>query len=535
MNGHTETRNYKVPFLVTLAICIALFAGLALMWWHAGRVSQRSSTETQGQARAATDASHASDAFAPTSPAQEPAALAPVQLTPQRMQSIGVKLGTVEYRNVSDEIRATGNVDMDETRLAYIQTRFPGWVRKVYADATYRYIRKGEALFTIYSPDLVTTEQEYLLARQNQQKLENSAVGGVSAGAASLVDAARQRLAQWEVPESEISKLEATGKAITELTFNSPVSGYITEKNVLPNMYVQPETKLYTVADLSSVWVYAQVFQNDLGKVRPGEQAQITVDAYPGAIFSGRVEQILPQVDMTTRTARVRLVLANPGLKLKPGMYVNVALKTPLGRALVVPVAAVFQSGTRQIVFVNQGEGRLEPREIQTDGRVGDQVIIAKGLKANESIVTSANFLIDSESQLQAATGAFVPPPPGAGGAAAMNNQGAAESAQANIELSTEPAPPHKGNNIFRVKLTNKDGSPITGAQVAVIFYMAAMPAMGMAAMKTSVNCTETASGIYEGRGELDSGGSWQVTMQAQKNGQTLALKQFTVNAEGGM
>jgi Cu(I)/Ag(I) efflux system membrane fusion protein/cobalt-zinc-cadmium efflux system membrane fusion protein len=535
MNEHTETRNYKAPFLITLAICILLFAGLALMWWYNGRISQRG-TAAQSLAQPATDASNASDAFAPTAAAQETAALAPVQLTPQRMQSIGVKLGTVEYKHVSDEIRATGNVDMDETRLAYIQTRFPGWVRKVYADATYRYIRKGEALFTIYSPDLVTTEQEYLLARQNQQKLENSAVGGVSAGAASLVDAARQRLAQWEVPENEISKLEATGKAITDLTFNSPVSGYITEKNILPNMYVQPETKLYTVADLSTVWVYAQVFQNDLGKVRPGEQAQITVDAYPGAIFSGRVEQILPQVDVTTRTARVRLVLANPGLKLKPGMYVNVALKTPLGRALVVPAAAVFQSGTRQIVFVNQGEGRLEPREVQTDGRVGDEIIIVKGLKANESIVTSANFLIDSESQLQAATGAFVPPPPGAGGAAAMNNrEGAAESVQANIELSTEPAPPHKGNNIFRVKLTNKDGSPITGGQVTVIFYMSAMPAMGMAAMKTTVNCAEKANGVYEGSGELDSGGSWQVTLQAQKKGQTIALKQFTVNAEGGM
>jgi len=182
-------------------------------------------------------------------------------------------------------------------------------------------------------------------------------------------------------------------------------------------MYAEPSTKLYTVADLSRVWVYAQVFQDDLGRIKPADTAQITVDSYPGRTFSGQIEEILPQVDMTTRTVRVRLVMSNTGLKLKPGMFVNVDLKTSLGRQLVVPASAVFQSGTRQLVFVNHGNGSLEPKEIAIGPRVGDDFVVLKGLKAHESIVTSASFLIDSESQLQAAAGSFVPPPPGAGAA----------------------------------------------------------------------------------------------------------------------
>jgi RND family efflux transporter MFP subunit len=461
------------------------------------------------------------------------APLVPVQLTPERLQSIGVRIGTVEYKQLSDDIRATGTVDINERLLSYVQVRFPGYIRQVFANATYQYVRKGEPLFTIYSPDLVATQQEYLLARQNQKTLSASAVDGVASGAESLSVAAEQRLEQWEVPESEIAKLKETGKPVTELTINSPVAGYITERNALPNMYAEPSTKLYTVVDLSRVWVYAQVFQDDVGRVRPGDTAQITVDSYPGRTFSGRIEEILPQVDMATRTVRVRLVMANPGLKLKPGMFVNVDLKTSLGRQLVVPASAVFQSGIRQLVFLNHGNGSLEPREITLGPRVGDDFTVLKGLKAHQSIVTSANFLIDSESQLQAAAGSFVPPPPGAGGNAPAANVPAA--AQANIDFATDPNPPQKGSNVFRVKLTGAGGTQTTGADVTVTFYMAGMPAMGMAAMNTSTKLIDKGNGMYEGTGSLGSGGTWQVTISVQKSGQVIATKKLRVNATGGM
>jgi len=463
-------------------------------------------------------------------PAQPEAPLNPIQLSPQRMQSIGIQVGQVQSKAVSDELRFYGNVQANERRLAYVQTRFAGWIRQVYADATGDFVRQGQPLFTIYSPDLVSTEQEYLLAKKNAAALEQSQIGGVASGAQSLLAAAKARLQQWEIPAREIEKLDRTGEPITNLTINSPVSGYVIEKNALPNMYAQPETRLYTVADLSEIWVLAQVFQNDAGKIKPGNPAEVTVDTYPGKVFTGRVDYILPQMDMATRTVPVRLVFSNSGLKLRPGMYVNVHVKLPLGRQSVAPATAIFHSGTRNVIFAYEGEGNIQPREVELGARVGDDVVITKGIRSGDQIITSANFLIDSEAQLQAAAGAFMPPPPGAGQAAAMN-----APAQANIELTTEPSPPHKGNNTVRVKLTSKEGQPLSGAQVTVTFYMAAMPAMGMAAMKTVINASDKGGGMYEGTGDLGSGGTWQVTIAASQNGQLLASKQVSVNATGGM
>jgi Cu(I)/Ag(I) efflux system membrane fusion protein/cobalt-zinc-cadmium efflux system membrane fusion protein len=343
------------------------------------------------------------------------------------------------------------------------------------------------------------------------------------------LEAASERLKQWGVPQREIARLESTGQVQQELEVDSPVEGYITERNALPNLTVQPETHLYTVADLSTVWVFGEVFQNDLGRIRVGERATLTVDAYPGRVFEGRVNFVYPQVDMATRTARARLVFANPDLKLSPGMFVNVGLKVPLGKQLVIPASGVLQSGTREIVFVSRGDGYLEPREVQLGARAGDHFLVLKGLKEGEQIVTSANFLIDSESQLQAALGSFVPPPPGAGSAGAMN------APQANVELTTDPTPPRKGSNILRVKLSDSNGSAISGAEVSVTFYMPAMPAMGMAAMRTTFPLSDKGNGLYEGPAQLESGGTWQVTIVAKKNGQTVASKQLSVNATGGM
>jgi Cu(I)/Ag(I) efflux system membrane fusion protein/cobalt-zinc-cadmium efflux system membrane fusion protein len=493
--------------------------------------SKNSPTSSDTQPVAAGPASNAESTSAMQEQKQE-MQLSPVQLSPERMQSIGVKTGSVEYKRLTDDIRATGTVDIDERLVSYVQVRFPGYIRKVFVNATYLYVRKGEPLFTVYSPDLVATQQEYLLARQNQQSLSTSTVDGVASGAASLSAAAEQRLEQWEVPQSELQKLKDTGKPITNLTINSPVSGYVTEYNALPNMYIEPSTRLYTIADLSRIWVYAQVFQNDVGRLKHGDRVEVTVDSYPGRTFRGNVDAILPQVDPATRTVRVRLVIENPGLKLKPGMYVNCDLKSPLGRQLVIPASAVFQTGTRQLVFLDHGNGSLEPKEVVLGPRAGDEVVVLKGLQQHQQIVTSANFLIDSESQLQAAAGSFMPPPPGAGNASPHS---APSATQVNIDFSTNPNPPQKGANTFRVKLAGPGNAPVAGADVTVTFYMAAMPAMGMGAMNTTSKLTDKGNGVYEGTGSLGSGGTWQVTITAQKSGQTIAAKQLRVNATGGM
>jgi RND family efflux transporter MFP subunit len=520
----------------TSLVWIVVLAALAVVWAYRshGPLLDATKTTMQGDVQpvAVGPNSELGKPASPTSESKE-SPNAPFQLSPERMQSIGVRFGTTEHKQLSDEIRATGTVDIDERLISHVQVRFPGFLRKVFANATYQYVRKGDPLFTIYSPDLVATQEEYLLALQNQKQLQTSGVDGVAAGAALLSTAAEQRLAQWEVPQSELTTLKETGKPITDLTIYSPVSGYITERNALPNLYVEPSTKLYTVADLSRVWINAQVFQTDIGRLKPGDTAAITVDSYPGRTFSGRIEEILPQVDMATRTVRVRLAIANPGIKLKPGMFVNVDVRSSLGRQLAVPASAVFQSGTRQLVFINNGNGNLEPKEVSVGPRVGDDFVVLKGLEPHQSVVTSANFLIDSESQLQAAAGSFATPPSAAGSNSAPTN--ALNAPQVNVELSTDPNPPSKGTNVVRVRLAAPGSAKVAGATVTVGFYMAAMPQMAMSAMNATATLADKGNGLYEGSASLGSGGTWQVTITVEKSGQTIATKQLRLNVAGGM
>jgi Cu(I)/Ag(I) efflux system membrane fusion protein/cobalt-zinc-cadmium efflux system membrane fusion protein len=518
-------RTYRTGFVVAIIGNIVLVSVVVVLWWH----SHTPKTDANKAAIQETNATMASANASATTPVSSETPLVPVQLSPQKLQSIGMKTGEVTRETVADEISSTGNVAVDETRVAYVQTRFSGYIEKVFANATYQYVRKGQPLFTIYSPDLVATEREYLVAKQNQQQVSQSTVPGVTSGAASLLDAAAERLKQWGVPQQEISRLESTGQVQQELEVSSPVSGFITERNALPSVAVQPEMRLYTIADLSTVWVQAQVFQNDLGRVSVGDLARLTVDTFPGRTFSGRVDFIYPQLDADTRTAKVRIIFSNPRLQLKPGMFVNISIKVPMGRQLVIPASAVLQSGTRQVAFVDRGDGYLEPHEVQLDARAGEDFIVLKGLKEGDRIITSANFLIDSESQLQAALGSFAPPPPGAGAASAIN------APQGGVALSSDPSPPHKGSNIFRVKLTDAKGLPISGAEVGVTFFMPAMPAMGMAAMRIAVPLTDKGDGVYEGSGQLETGGTWQVTIVAKKNGQVITNKQLSVTAAGGM
>ena len=527
--------------LVWLAILAAV---LGVLSYRSGSLRNRfgrHSTSASGtlQPEAAGPPAAAAGQPSPDQPIQEASPApnpAPVQLTPERMQSIGVQIGEVAYKQVGDDLRATGTVDIDERLMSYVQVRFPGYIRRVFANATYQYVHAGEPLFTVYSPELVATQQELLLARQNQRVLGRSPVDGVASGAEALAGAAEQRLKQWSVPQSEIDKLTASGKPIVDLAIDSPATGYITERNALPNMYVEPSTKLYTIADLSRIWVYAQVFQDDVGRLKPGDSAQITVDAYPGRTFFARIGAILPQVDMTTRTVRVRLALANPGLLLKPGMFVNVSLNTGTARSLVIPSSAVLQSGTRQLVFLEEGNGSFRPKEVTLGGRAGDNLIVLKGLPEHQLIVTSANFLIDSESQLQAAASSFQSQPPSGGVTASQNGRPpGSQGLQATMELSTDPNPPQRGNNLLQVKIADPAGTPVMGADVTVRFYMPAMAAMGMAAMEITSKLTDKGNGIYQGTGKLDSGGTWQVTITAQKAGRTLAVKQLRVNAAGGM
>lgn len=463
-----------------------------------------------------------------TAPAPDPG-LAAVQLSPQQMQSIGVETGVVRRQVVTQDIRAVGNVDVDERLLSSVQLRFSGWIQQVFVNSNYQFVHRGEPLFTIYSPDLLTTEQEYLIASRNQLSLAHSPVPGVAEGAQSLAEAALQRLEQWQVPLREIERLKRTGKPQRLVEIDAPASGYVTARNALPNAYAQPSTVLYSIAGLSTVWVNAQLYQDQIGGVSPGDGASITVDTFPGRVFHGVVDFVYPVVDPTSRTVKVRFALPNPESRLKPGMFVNVDLRKPLGTQVVIPASGVLQTGTRQIAFLARGDGYLQPQAVELGPMVGDNYIVRKGLKPGQRIVTSANFLIDSESQMQSALGSFAPPPPGAGMAAAMNQPAG------QLTFTTSPTPPQKGTNTWRVRLTGSDGRPIEGASVSITFNMPAMPAMGMAAIRQQFTLADHGGGDYEATGALPTGGAWQVIVVARKGGQVIASKQLSVTAAGGM
>ncbi len=520
---------YRNAFRVTLVLCSVLAGGLAWELLHRAHPLPVADPSDLVVAQGPTAAAQSATPAAPRQDAADPE-LTPMQIPPQRLQQIGVTTAIAQVRDIDDQLQAPGDVDIDEQRIAYVQTRFPGWIQHVFANATWQYVRKGQRLFTIYSPDLVSTEQEYLLAKQNQQAFSPAMHGMASQESGWLVQAAAERLRQFDIPAAEITALEQSGKVQREIAVESPASGYITERNALPNAYVQPDTRLYTIADLSTVWVYAHVFQTDVGRLRPGNPAQVTVDAYPGRIFHGRIDQILPDVDPATRTVRVRLVFGNPGAILKPGMYVSVNIGVPLGRQLVIPASGVLQAGTREIAFLDRGEGSLEPRAIQTGPQIGDSVVVLKGLEPGDRIVSAANFLVDSEAQLQSALGSFSVLPQ-----SAASGTGASATQSVQIDLSTDPSPLRKGANTMRVRLTSADGKPVSGAQVTAVFFMPAMPVMGMGAMRATATLTGQGQGIYAGPLQLGAGGTWQVTVTVVRNGQALATRQLSLTASGGM
>jgi Cu(I)/Ag(I) efflux system membrane fusion protein len=333
-----------------------------------------------------------------------PEAGAPREITVplQRLQTIGVKYQEVARRPMAKAVRTVGRVAVDERRLAKVTIKFHGWIEDLSVSATGDRVRKGQVLFTIYSPDLVASQEEYLLAVQGQKQLGRSEFPEVSRGSKELLDAARRRFQLWDITEDHIRELERTGKVMKTLPIHSPITGTVIKKDVVAGAHVDPGQELYTIADLSRVWILADVYEYELAFVKKGQQAAVTLSYEPGTVLTARVGFVYPTLDPKTRTAKVRFELANPEEKLKPDMYANVELNVDLGTRLAIPSEAVIESGQKQIVFLHHGGGRLEPRLIRTGVKTGELSEVLEGLKEGEHIVTSANFLIDSESRLKA-------------------------------------------------------------------------------------------------------------------------------------
>jgi membrane fusion protein, copper/silver efflux system len=329
-----------------------------------------------------------------------------VKISPGRVQQIGVRSEPVSRRDLVRPIRAVGIVQFDERRTFVVSTRFEGWIEKLLVNATGETVRRGQPLMQVYSPDLVLAQQEYALLSKSEREKES---GTGNAPSRRFLAGAEQRLRYLDFPAAEMERLKREAEPRPVVTIPSPVSGTVIEKPALQGMRFEPGEPLYKIIDMSQVWLIAEVFEQDLGEVRIGQEATITVKAYPARAFEGRVAFIYPTVDEQTRTARVRIEIPNPNGTLKADMYANVEIASPVSRrgALAVPESAVIDNGVRQVVLIDRGEGRFEPREVKLGERGEGYVEVRDGVREGEPVVVSANFLIDAESNLKAALGGF--------------------------------------------------------------------------------------------------------------------------------
>ncbi len=324
-------------------------------------------------------------------------------VSPERQQLIGVKTQPVQMRQIESDIRTVGIVELDETKIEHIHTKISGWIEDVFVDFSGQSVKKGEPIFSIYSPDLVSTQEEYLLALKSQKILENSEFPEISDAGKSLLNSSRRRLELWDISKSQINELERSGRVKENLIINSPITGIVMEKNVFENKHVNPEQTLYVIADHSTVWVQVDIYENEISLINLGDTAVMTLASFPGEEFIGEVTFISPHIDQKTRTVKVRLEFPNPDLTLLPDMYSNVNIKKPMGEKLTIPVSAVLRTGKQDIVFVSKGDGVMQIRNVMLGQKAGGYYEVIKGLKVGEEVVSRANFLIDSESKVQAA------------------------------------------------------------------------------------------------------------------------------------
>jgi Cu(I)/Ag(I) efflux system membrane fusion protein len=326
-----------------------------------------------------------------------------IEIPPEKQQLIGVKIVEASTKHLRRTIRTVGRIEIDERRLATVNTKFPGWIERLYVDYTGRYVRRGEVLAEIYSPELLAAQQEFidLLRWRSMRKPESPWGAMLTADADTLLEATKQRLRLWDITEEQIRQIEQTGRPVRTVKILSPVSGYVIQKMAVLGMRVMPGEKLYDVADLSSVWVIADIYEYEMLFVRVGQKARISLSYLPGEELDSRIDFVYPAHAVDTRTMKVRFTIPNPKTQLMPQMFTNVEIKVDLGERLVIPAEAIIDTGTRQIVYVDQGEGVFEPREIMVGLRSGDFVEVAMGLKAGEKLAGSAAFLIDSEAQLK--------------------------------------------------------------------------------------------------------------------------------------
>ncbi len=463
-------------------------------------------THTQQGTRQQTDTSGSGSIFIP----------------PQRQQMLGVRSVLAERARISREIRTVGKISYDETGITHIHTKFNGWVEDVFVNFVGETVRKGQPLFDIYSPELVSTQEEYLLALRSQQQLGKSSFDWIAEGSGSLAESARARLQLWGISDQEIEEIVKTGKARRALTIYSPVSGIVTQRAAYHHgMYVTPEAEIYTIVDLSTVWLLADVYEKDLPFIRIGQKVQIDFPYGENPSLNAKIDFFYPYLDPNTRTGQVRIPFKNPNQHFKPDQFVNVVLRTQEEEHLVIPSDAVLNTGEKEYVFVDLGNGYFEPREVRMGIESNDRTAIENGLKEGERVVTAANFLMDSETRLRGS----------------MENMGKPSQPQTtngerastlSIEL-LEPKTAKTGENRFRVLIRDTSGRPLSGAEVELTLFM---PQMGsMPPMISKATLLDQGNGIYAGTANVPMVWTWETTIVVKKSGTVLGSLKTTVTA----
>ena len=568
-------QSYKKKFVIG-AVAIGAIAGVAVGFFIAPRVmGDMKQMDMQGMPMEGTMPMKDMEPMPGLSASPSGAVVVPAVMK----QLIGVRSAPVGIATLGQEIRAVGTVGYDERGLTQVTVKTSGWVREVFVDSIGRPVRKGDPLFTLYSPDLLATQDEYLLAVKTQGRLDASPLAEVKDNAASLVASTRERLHLWDLTDAQITALEHRGKAEPVLTVYAPSSGIVLKREALPGKYVEPGTILYEVANLSTVWISADIYESEVAAVTLNQPASVTFAAYPGETFRGTVSYVYPTLNTEARTVRVRVELSNPGLKFKPGMYGTVMLQTDAAQALVVPKEAVLETGLRQLVFLDRGQGRYEQVSVKLGRRNQDHVEVLEGLKEGDQIVTSANFLLDAESKLTSASsmqammgrigmgdwqmrGAYegkmegmdmggmkgmegmkgmqgmpmsdmkgMDNMPGMemGSKKEMPGTGTRQINGLTLSLTTAPEKPTAGNVLLRLTLNDQAGKPVTNAQVVFVYTM---PMPGMTDSKAMARHSK--NGLYAGMVLFGMGGTWVVTVNVTIPGRPAIAEKFEFSVAGG-
>jgi membrane fusion protein, copper/silver efflux system len=495
--------------LLGAVVVTAVFAGRSYIPWR----------KTAPSADAALPAPVAVEADSSLDEAAGSSAAPAVELNEQEQKAIGVETVEVKRQSIRKEITAAGKVAEPETGLAMISARISGRIETLLIKVTGQAVSRGQPVALIYSPEIFTAGEEYRLALENRQRLSSSKEPQAISDADELVRASRRRLELRSLTPQQIEEIESsTGNAIYITTY-APVSGIVTKRNVAEGQYVKEGDALFEVTDLSAVWVEAQIFESDIPFIRMGQRAKITAAALAGKSTQGVVSFLQPSVDVQTRTMSARIQVANPEMRLRPGMFVQAFFDAPLsGDIVAVPRSAVIDAGKEKVVYVAKENGLFEKRVVETAAAGDDYLAVTKGVKAGERVVTHGNFLIDSQSRLAGnMTGLF-------GGAKSFATD--AEQPASNYKLTFRPdsASPKVGSEeTFHVSVNDPAGKPVSDAQVQASIVMPAMPAMGMPEMRSSVSVTWNGSD-YTGKGTLGMAGSWNVTVEARRGGQVIGV-----------